>query len=170
MLTSDLVVQTAVFGDNGRYRYSLARVWEPGLPAVCWIMLNPSKASAEQNDPTVRRCIGFARRWRAGGIVIVNLFAMVATYPIDLIRDRDPIGPLNDDAILQAVRGRRVILGWGNVPYQLDQRAADVLSLLEGTRTPLQCLGHGMLGHPSHPLYLAGKKKPRRFRGLTITV
>src|SRR5438105_288943 len=97
---NNVMFQTAVFGDGGRYRYSLTREWDRRGDQACWIMLNPSIANAERDDPTIRRCIGFARRWGLGGIVVVNLFGLVATYPIELARAKAPIGPHNDDAIV----------------------------------------------------------------------
>lgn len=160
-----LMVHTALFSDCGRYRYTLERQWDPDTPAICWIMLNPSKANAEQNDPTIRRCIDFAWRWKAGGIIVVNLFALVATFPAELAKAEDAVGPVNDEAIRQAVMGRRVICAWGNVPRcpWLDSRALAVAEILESTRTPLKCLGLTKAGQPSHPLYLSAAVKPRRF-------
>lgn len=159
-----VMYQTAVFGDGGRYRYSLTREWDRRGDQLCWIMLNPSKANSERDDPTVRRCIGFARRWGYGGIVIVNLFAQVATYPAELMHAKDPVGPHNDDAITQAIGNRRVICAWGNLCIaDFEDRARDVMQILEGTKTNPQCLGLTAFGCPCHPVRLAWKKKLRPF-------
>jgi hypothetical protein len=164
-MRSELMMQTAVFGEGGRYRYSLTREWDTRRDQVCWIMLNPSRASAERDDPTIRRCMGFARSWGAGGIVVVNLFALVSTYPAGLLTAADPVCRHNDDAILQAISNRRVICAWGNRPRfaAYDDRVSAVMALLEQTKTPAQCLGLTRFGHPSHPVRLASRKKPRPF-------
>ncbi|MDB5297796.1 MAG: hypothetical protein JWO31_3779 [Phycisphaerales bacterium] len=71
----------AVLSPCERYRYVLHRWWDESKPAVCWLMLNPSTADAATDDPTIRKCCGFARAWGAGGIAVVNLFALRATDP-----------------------------------------------------------------------------------------
>lgn len=71
----------AVISDDGRYRYRLWRTWAPELPRMAWIMLNPSTADAEVDDPTIRRCVGFAKREGCGGIEVVNLYAYRSTDP-----------------------------------------------------------------------------------------
>lgn len=163
-MKSDVMIRTAVFSGDDRYRYSLGRVWEPGAPSSCWIMLNPSIADAEQDDPTIRRCVGFARSWGHGSIVVVNLFAMIATYPVYLDRAADPIGPLNDETIIQAVTGRRVICAWGNCSQRIGcNRIHKLRALLEQTRTTGFCLGFTKFGNPSHPLYLPAKARLRSF-------
>jgi len=47
---------------------------EPSRPACGWIMLNPSRADATDDDPTVRRCLGFASAWGYGSLLIHNLY------------------------------------------------------------------------------------------------
>ncbi|WP_294124210.1 DUF1643 domain-containing protein [Sphingomonas sp.] len=158
-----LMRQPAVFSADRRYRYSLTREWDLRRGQLCWIMLNPSVAGSERDDPTIRRCIGFAQRWGFGGIVVVNLFGLVATYPHQLLMAKDPIGPRNDDAILEAISNRRVICAWGNV-FHFAERKSDVLRILESTKTNPQCLGLTKFGHPSHPVRLSWKQKLRPFR------
>lgn len=86
----------ANFSRCRRFRYALWREWDATLPAVMLIGLNPSTADANHNDPTIRRCIGFARDWGFGGVRVLNLFAFRATYPDDLKAAADPVGPRND--------------------------------------------------------------------------
>src|SRR5262245_19133112 len=93
----------ALISPCGLYRYWLTRTWDNSLRRVCWVMLNPSTADAEQDDPTIRRCVGFARSWGAGGIIVVNLFAFRASDPKALLRAADPVGPDNDGHILKSV-------------------------------------------------------------------
>jgi hypothetical protein len=120
-------------------------------------MLNPSTADAKQDDPTIRRCMGFARRWRYGGIVVVNLFAYRATHPCELLQACDPVGPDNDSALTLHTAGHRVIAAWGRYG-RFQGRAGDVLRLLGGH--VVECLGTTRQGHPRHPLYVPGSAFP----------
>jgi hypothetical protein len=152
----------ATFDSTGDYRYALWREWDWNLPRVGFVMLNPSRADAEINDPTIRRCIGFARSWGFGGLEVVNLFAYRTTTPKDLSQVADPIGTDNDSH-LQSFPKRvdRIILAWGNWGglYKRDRQA---LFLLDSAH-PLQCLGMTKHGHPKHPLYLRKTAHPLRF-------
>lgn len=143
----------ALFSACGLYRYTLSRTWGDE-PAVCWIMLNPSKATAEISDPTVTRCIRFAERWGAGGIVVVNLFALRSTDPGELYKSKAPIGQQNDWHIQESARGRRVVAAWGNHGGHLG-RAADVLAMLRAADVGIECLGWTKAYQPKHPLYVA---------------
>ena len=95
-LTGGGIVQSADFSACGTYRYALRRIWLPAAPQVLFIGLNPSTADEKSDDPTIRRCLGFARSWGYGGLIVANLFAYRATAPSALREARDPIGPLND--------------------------------------------------------------------------
>jgi hypothetical protein len=117
-------------------------------------MLNPSTADATQDDPTIRRCIGFARAWGYGALEVVNLFACRATDPERLRRVPDPVGPENDRHILRAVRrASETVVAWGNRGVHLGRHDA-VLRLLRRRRVAVHCLGRTQAGHPRHPLYL----------------
>src|SRR5262245_40859152 len=87
----------AVFSSCGTYRYVLRREIGPGDTTATFIMLNPSTADAARDHPTIRRCIGFARRWGCGQLVCLNLFAFRATDPARLKCAADPVGPRNED-------------------------------------------------------------------------
>jgi hypothetical protein len=154
--------RTACLSACGRYRYDLVREWDAGLPQATWIMLNPSRADAFQDDPTIRRCRSFSRRWRCGGFRVVNLFAWRTPEPSALLRSPDPVGPRNDAAILRAARAStRVIIAWGVPPGRLKQRCCDVLDLLARHGVGLECLGVTRAGYPRHPLYVPGDVVPR---------
>ena len=116
-------------------------------------MLNPSTADARRDDPTIRRCMGFARTWGYGGVEVVNLFALRATDPSRLRIARDPVGPEND-AHIRAVarRSSALVVAWG-IHGALRERDAEVLALLS-RRAPTHSLGWTKDGHPRHPLYL----------------
>ena len=142
---------STVFSPCGQYRYRLSRAWLLGEGTVLFVMLNPSTADAEMDDPTVRRCMGFARRWGFQGLVVGNLFAWRATDPRELQRASDPVGPENDRHLAEMSGGADVtIVAWGAHDVQRG-RASDVLGLLKGS---VEHLGLTKQGHPRHPLYL----------------
>lgn len=153
------IEQGATFSACGRYRYRLVRTWDAGLPRVAFVMLNPSTADATQLDPTLRRCLGFARDWGFGSMVIGNLFALRSTDPQVLYRDADPVGPSNDQALQDiAVEAQLVVCGWG-VHGTLRGRGKTVAARLAQLRAP-HALRLTRDGHPCHPLYLPAALKP----------
>lgn len=153
----------ACFDESGRYRYRLTRAWDRCGPRVVFIMLNPSTADARRDDPTIRRAIGFARRWRFASLTVVNLFAWRATRVADLRRAADPIGPLNDEHILDAVRSaERVVAAWGNHGVWRD-RGRTVAGMLPAG-VSLLSLGMTNEGMPRHPLYVPANARLRRYR------
>src|SRR5687767_8369822 len=87
-----LVKRSARFSRCKRYRYALSRTWDARLPTVLFICFNPSKADAIEDDPTIRRCIGLARKLECGRLVVANLFAYRTTKPADLRRTERPVG------------------------------------------------------------------------------
>ncbi len=158
------MLRTAVFSQCRKYRYSLSRIWDPQFSKVLFIGLNPSTADEHHDDPTVRRCIGFARKWGFGGLILVNLFGYRSTNPAGLLKANDPVGPRNDKHILAgAGAATRVVIAWGT-KGSLFARDQHVLSLLPNAH----CLGVTKDGHPKHPLYLAGDTCVRRFRRVPV--
>ena len=140
---------------NGRYRYSLWRSWSANHPRIVFILLNPSTADEQKNDPTIRRCMGFARAWNFGSIEVVNLFAYRATDHRELFKASDPIGEENDRFLMQAVQCCSiVVLGWGTRGTLLG-RDRQVIQMLIG-RNDVYCLGITKDGQPRHPLYIKG--------------
>jgi hypothetical protein len=137
------------------WRYELQRVWDHSLPLLAWIMLNPSKATAEVSDPTINRCGGFSRSWGYGGFVVGNLFALRSTDPAELMRHPDPVGPEND-AYLRAIGEdcRTVVCAWGAYRMVSDGRASEVLRLITDAGATPYCLGRTKIGRPKHPLYV----------------
>lgn len=147
---------SAEFSPCGRFRYRLTRTWDAAAPALLFVMLNPSTADASDDDPTIRRCIGFGRRERAGGLVVVNLFAFRATDPKALENAPDPIGPDNARWVetCAAEASGPIIAAWGaSVPRRHEDAVGQkILPLLPANR--LRCLGRTASGAPRHPLYL----------------
>lgn len=133
-----------------RYRYALRRKWASG-PQVLFVMLNPSVADGSVDDPTIRRCIGFARAWGFGSLAVGNLFALRTPDPRVLKRSRSPVGPENDARLRELQDSAAlVIAAWGN-HGAFRGRSSEVRGFL---RAP-HVLGLTRLGEPRHPLYVA---------------
>jgi hypothetical protein len=133
-----------------RYRWRLERTWDPRGTTLAMVGLNPSTADARTDDPTVRRCIGFARRLGFGRLVLVNLYALRATRPADLFGADDPVGDDNDEHVRQACAAADAVLGcWG-----FNARWDRVLAVRPLLGPQVSCLGTTAQGHPRHPLYL----------------
>ncbi len=146
----------AIFDPSGLYRYSLWRTWSPYHTRVAFILLNPSTADEHQNDPTIRRCISFARAWNFGAIEVVNLFAYRATDYRELFKANEPIGTENDRYLIQAVeRCSTIVLGWGARGTFLTRDRQVMSSILDG-RQDIYSLGITKNGQPRHPLYING--------------
>lgn len=132
------------------YRYSLWREWIGGEGYVMFIGLNPSTADETNDDPTVRRCIGFAKRWGFSALCMTNLFAFRATDPNLMMRSPDPIGKYNDSHLLNIYNGASlVVAAWGTGGWYLgrDREVFDTLGAMD-------CLGLTKDGYPRHPLYV----------------
>jgi hypothetical protein len=156
----DAIQRDAALSPDGLYRYYLSRRWGPGNPAV-FVMLNPSTADAEQDDPTIRRCIGFARTWGHDGLFVVNLYALRSTDAAALWTADDPVGPDNDawirDIALAAQHvGAPVVAAWG--AHARPDRVATVRALPGMHR--LSGLALTKDGQPRHPLYLRSELRP----------
>lgn len=146
---------SASFSLCRRYRYELWRRWAPG-PYAMFIGLNPSTADETQDDPTIRRCIGFAKAWGFSALCMTNLFAFRATKPEVMKAEAFPIGGHENDLALRSLADSAgvVVAAWGVHGVHLD-RAADVMKMIPG----LHCLGLSQKGHPRHPLYLKADSK-----------
>lgn len=160
----------AVF--DGKYRYLLERdmtgslIEEVMRPGHCmFLMLNPSKATDDKNDPTVRRCMGYALEWGFAKLYVANLYAFVSTSPSALWGEDDPVGPANDDHILQmASESRLIVCAWG--AHAQVGRMKAVCSLLYRAGAKIHALGLTKDGYPKHPLYLKGNLRPFGWAGV----
>ena len=139
---------------RGAYRYHLWRTWDPAAPQVAFIMCNPSLADEITDDPTLRRCIGFAQTWGFGTLSVVNVFAYRSPSPGELLMVTAPIGPENDVYLLHtAAQSSCLIAAWGCYgAYQGRDRA--ILELLAPHTSRMFCLGRNRDGSPKHPLYV----------------
>ncbi len=146
----------AVFSPGKRYRYALWRIWEEEKGIATFICLNPSTADATKDDPTVRRCINFAKSWGHGGFCMANLFAYRATKPKDLKNAGYPTGTENDDWLKTLQLGSKIIVAaWGTLG-NYKGRDQHVKKMIPG----LHYLELSKKGFPKHPLYLKGDLKP----------
>jgi hypothetical protein len=144
-----------ILSQCGRYRFALWRRWGAGTQ-VLFVMLNPSTADAQNDDPTIRRCVGFARAWGFGSLVVGNLFAFRPTSPAALQRAVDPVGPGNDEWLVRLNdESSLTVAAWGNHGRLLGRSAA-VSRLLPDVRI----LGRTKAGEPRHPLYVQGNAEP----------
>lgn len=149
-----------VFSECRRYRYAWRHTWDATAGTAMFVGLNPSTADEQKTDPTIRRCIRFAKDWGYGSLVMMNLFAWKATDPADMKAAEDPVGPYNDDWLVrQAAEANVVVAAWGThgAHMRRDQRVRQLLPHLFALRITKE-------GHPGHPLYLPASLKPVRWR------
>lgn len=145
----------AIFSPCRTWRYALWRKWGIGDRAVAFIGLNPSTADETDDDATIRRCIGFAKRWDFDALYMLNLYAFRATYPRDLWKARNSVGPLNNEYIgLFAGQADLVVAAWGGDGHGRAQTGI-VLNSFAIAGTALHCLGRTVDGAPRHPVRLA---------------
>ena len=124
------IIRRAELSSDRVYRYSLSRIWEPTKHPLAFIGLNPSTADETEDDPTIRRCMGFARDGGYGGVLMLNLFAFRSTKPKGLLDAEDPVGPQNDAVLLRATEGLPVVVcAWGTNGVLFERNRA-VLQLL----------------------------------------
>lgn len=146
----------AKFSKCRRYRYALWRVWNEQQSYVQFIGLNPSTADEVVDDPTLIRCMNFAKAWGYGGVYMTNLFAYRATAPETMKQFDKPIGPRNNFWITKLVSDAGVVVAaWGN-DGEFMNRCTEIT-----TKVPeLHCLKMNKSGQPAHPLYLKANLKP----------
>ena len=144
----------AIFDKQKRYRYLLTRNFETGSKTVTFVMLNPSVADETIDDPTIRRCIGFAKKLDANKMQVVNMFAYRTPNVSELKKAKEPIGCDNDLYIENAAKESDIIiLAWGNHGVYMS-RAEQIKKLLEPFKDKVYALKILKNGEPSHPLYL----------------
>jgi hypothetical protein len=158
--------RSAVISECRRYRYRLTREWSAG-PMLTFVMLNPSIADASVDDPTIRRCIAFAKRSGAHGLLVINLFALRATDPTKLKESEIlAYGPDNysttRDVLRDAGRLAPVVCAWGAHSFAGDAANAFVQHA-EYHGVALFCLGKTKNGSPRHPLYVRANQPFEEF-------
>jgi hypothetical protein len=159
-------VGEATYDGERIYRYRLWRAWDTTRPRVCWIMLNPSTATAGVDDRTAAKVVSFSKAWGYGSSTVVNLFAFRALRPGLLEGAGDPVGPHNDVTILDAASSAAdVVAAWGNHgtitnPETGVPRCEEVRHLLASAGIELNCVTVTDRGQPGHPLYLPSSATP----------
>ena len=149
----------ATFSAGRLYRYELWRTWDKRTGYAMFICLNPSTADEMQDDPTVRRCIAFAKGWGYGGLCVTNLFAFRATSPQDMKRAENPIGPNNDVTLQKCAREAAIVIaGWGTHGGYLNRSRA-----VQEMMPVLYYLRMTKGGEPAHPLYLPKTLTPQLY-------
>lgn len=150
------MIKSAIISPCERYRYWLKRQWDDAKPQCTFIMLNPSTADANDDDPTVLRCISFARLFGCGSLEVVNLYGWRATEPRDLRNEYDAgsdvVGPDNDDHLLSSVNAASLVIAAWGAPAWIQARADHVLGVIEANGNTVFCLGKTHEGRPKHPL------------------
>lgn len=156
------MIKGAVLSDCGKYRYQLWRIWDETKPKVLFIMHNPSKADADVDDPTIRRCISFAKSWGFGGFYVGNISPYRATDPDELRGlDVDTLVPgwnqkyINDMFLLTTMR----VLAWG-IPSSQILRKLHAPKVFENHPVKWHCIQKTKDGWPGHPLFLKGNLTP----------
>jgi len=151
-MSINYILTDAIIDSSKKYRYSLKRQMDFSGPKVTFILSNPSTADALEDDPTIRRCRGFALNWGCAEFEVVNLFAYRATHPSELHTVSNPIGPENDKYIVKSVKDADLIVAaWGTHGKML-KRNQQVRVLLQ--EYDISCFGLTKCGNPKHPLFL----------------
>lgn len=163
------VRRSAWISECERYRYALHRWWEPDRTRLTFVMLNPSTADAELDDPTIRRCLGFARTLGFDGVRVFNLYAYRATKPADLWLADEPTGGVRNDDLLREVlrqaKNQLVIAAWG--ANAKPERVAEFMSWRGSEH--VHALGLTKAGAPRHPLYLRADAQPVRYSPAVVS-
>lgn len=149
----------AILSEDRKYRYILSRIWDEAKPTVLFIGLNPSTADETTDDPTIRRCINFAKSWRYDGILMANLFAFRSTNSKGLYTEQDPVGSANDFYIKEySDKPKLTIACWGNHGNFINH-SEEVCKLVNS----LYCLDINKSGEPKHPLYVKHNTTPKPY-------
>ncbi|MFT4928999.1 MAG: hypothetical protein ACI8WB_005125 [Phenylobacterium sp.] len=149
MTSGTAMKNTAKLSRCRQYRYALWRTWDDSKPYVMFVGLNPSTADEKFDDPTLTRCINYAKSWGFGGVCMANLFAFRATDPAVMKLADNPVGSQNNKWLKKlASEAGLVVAAWGNDGVYLG-RSKKVRARLPN----LHCLKINKSGEPAHPLY-----------------
>jgi hypothetical protein len=149
----------ATFSEDRVYRYHLWRGWGDREHRCVFVGVNPSDADERDNDQTITKCVGFAKRWAFGALDMLNPFALVSTDVTGLLRHPDPIGPENDKYLEHVLaNASRIVWAWGKHPVRVRKLIRQRIESAGWFAVPRHCevgtLGHNGDGSPRHPLML----------------
>ena len=154
-----MINSNAIFSEDRTHRYALIREWDLNKPSLMIVALNPSSADEKTDDPTIRRCIGFAKKWGFGKLIVTNLFSFRTSSPKNLFNSKNPIGNKNDFWLKKLSKEvDMVVLAYGN-HGKFNNRHNEILKIIKNPH----CIKKAKTGMPMHPLYLKYTKKPIRF-------
>lgn len=150
---------------NDQWRYMLWREWGDMFAeesTAVWILHNPSTATEMEDDPTIRRCVSFSKKWGCNRAIILNRYAFRATDPKDVIafekEGGDAHGPLNStyiDRVLEECSEDFIVCAWGKGCPELDMEKDSALAYYWNERPELiHALVLNNDGSPRHPLYV----------------
>lgn len=151
---------SAILSSDGKHRFRLDRSVSSSGPSYAFIGVNPSTADATVDDATVRKWIGFVRRWGGAKFAVVNLFSLRATDVRELAKNDEVNVPIKSDVHLTAaLRSADIIIPcWGNaskIPKQHRKRARLISEYVKTFDVPVMCFGFTKSGDPKHPLMLS---------------
>ncbi len=150
------ISRSADISNDKKDRFSLSRIWDSKKPKALYIMLNPSYADDESDDPTIRRLIFFSKKFKLGGFYVTNLFTQITPYPKELNMDNNS-KKKNLKIISELIKKSDLIVyAWGNL-------VSEPMQLRKLIESPL-CFGINKNGTPKHPLYLRSDTKLQDFR------
>ena len=156
-------MRETIFSPERKYRFTLWREWDIYQGYVNFLCLNPSTADETQDDPTIRRCIRFAKDWGYPAVCITNIFAYRATDPLEMKKQADPVGGDNIGHLVRiGSQADMVVAAWGTHGVFRNQDI-NVRQAFHTAGINLHCLGLTKDGHPKHPLYLRADTKPQEF-------
>ena len=140
------MIRGAIKDDKNRYQ--LWRIWNNNKPLILFILLNPSTADDKNDDKTVKKLIGFTKKYDFGGFYIGNLFSYISPSPHPIKFVHNEVKNINHIKLMNK-KCKKVVLGWGNL-------GANPNWLLDEIIDPM-CFGINKSGTPKHPLYLSYK-------------
>lgn len=147
------IIKDAEFSGCRRYRFALWRIWDDTAPKIMFIGLNPSTANEATNDPTIRKVIGFAKKWEFGGVYMLNCFPYISTNPADLNTNYNNSIKLHNDYKLAQFgsMSKEIVFAWGNFPIvKKMKRDSELAEMFPNAKSLLI----NKNGSPRHPLYV----------------
>lgn len=166
--------QNAIFSQDKKHRYFLSRVWNDtsGKKIVLFIMLNPSIADQNIDDPTIRRIKSFSVNWGYDGVFVVNLNSYITSNPLNLVsvdaqKEVTHHFEKNFAQIKEAMQMecvKLIVCAYGNNQYIQEIRIKEIYKIADELKINLYCIKKNKDNSPAHPLYLKSDLKPTLYR------
>jgi|TARA_B100002052_G_C15883273_1_gene600389 hypothetical protein len=140
------MIREAKISIDKKERYSLKREWDKSKNKILYIMLNPSLADDNNDDPTIRRLINFSKKFNYGGFLVGNIYSTISPNPKEVDKS-DGISDRNLVELLKLINQvEEIVYAWGNNAYEPE--------FLKDLVSNPKCFGKNLNGSPKHPLYL----------------